>query len=209
MRLAVRDNGAGMESEVAEHIFEPFFTTREGTGSGLGLAIVHAIVTAGNGFINIDSRPGGGALFEIFFPRLEEARSPRTSRNRGALIAARTSTVLLVDPQPEVRRLLHSCLESGGYDLLVAEDSDEALIIASLHDGPIDLLVTDVSLASLDGPRLGMRLAEVRPQTKVLLMSDRPEGSSPENVDMCLIRKPVTKKALLDRVKQILVEQVS
>jgi PAS domain S-box-containing protein len=209
VRLAVRDNGAGMDSHVAEHIFEPFFTTKEGKGTGLGLAIVHAIVTAGNGLINVDSKPGGGALFEIFFPRLEEPRAVPVTKHRAALQSDRASTVLLVDPQPEVRKLVHNCLQSGGYDLLEAEDSEEALIIASLHDGPIDLVVTDVSMASMEGPKLGMRLAEVRPQTKVLLMSDQAENFSPENVDVSLIRKPFTKEALLDRVKEILVEQVS
>ena len=206
VRLAVRDTGAGMDSEVAEHIFEPFFTTKErGNGTGLGLAIVHAIVTAGNGLINVDSRPGQGALFEIFFPRLETVPAVVPILNgRHSHAAGRPRTVLLVDPQPEVRRLLSNCLETSGYDLLEAESSDEALVIASLHDGPIDLLVAGVDLANLEAPRFGMRLAEVRPQTKVLLMSDHPEEDASQAVDVSTIRKPFTKAALLDRVKQIL-----
>jgi PAS domain S-box-containing protein len=79
VRLAVEDNGAGMESDVAEHMFEPFFTTKKpGVGTGLGLAVVHAIVSAGDGLINVDSKPGAGTLVEIFLPRLkEEKASPR------------------------------------------------------------------------------------------------------------------------------------
>lgn len=207
VRLAVRDTGAGMDSEVAEHIFEPFFTTKErGKGTGLGLAIVHAIVTAGDGLITVDSKPGAGALFEIFFPRLEEPRSVvPISGVRAKPGSNRASTVLLVDSQPEVRRLLHNCLETSGYDLLDAESGEEALVIASLHDGPIDLLVTDAATASLDSPKLGVRLAEVRPQTKVLLMSEYPERFfSHDEMDVSLIRKPFTKETLLERVKEIL-----
>ena len=81
---------------------------------------------------------------------------------------------------------------------------EEALVIASLHDGPIDLLVTDVSTATMESPKLGMRLAEVRPQTKVLLMSDQPEFSSENDPAVSLIQKPFTKDALLDRIKKIL-----
>ncbi len=76
VRLAVEDNGAGMESEVAEHMFEPFFTTKKpGVGTGLGLAVVHAIVSAGDGLINVDSKPGVGTLFEVFLPRLDEGKA--------------------------------------------------------------------------------------------------------------------------------------
>jgi hypothetical protein len=195
-----------MESAVAEHIFEPFFPTRQpGKGTGLGLAIVHAIVTAGNGLINVDSVPGHGAMFEIFFPRLEEEIDAVPIFNDRDLLAVdRPLTLLLVDSQPQVRHLLHDCLRSSGYELLEAADSEQALIVASLHDGPIDLLVTGISMARLDGPRLAMRLAEVRPQTKVLLMADQPDDVSPHDVDVSLIRKPFTKEALLDCIKQIL-----
>jgi two-component system cell cycle sensor histidine kinase/response regulator CckA len=76
VRLAVADNGTGMESEVAEHMFEPFFTSKKpGLGTGLGLAVVHAIVSAGDGLINVDSKPGAGSLFEIFLPRWSELAS--------------------------------------------------------------------------------------------------------------------------------------
>jgi hypothetical protein len=76
VRLAVEDNGAGMESEVAEHMFEPFFTTKKpGVGTGLGLAVVHAIVSAGDGLINVNSKPGAGTLFEVFLPRLDERKA--------------------------------------------------------------------------------------------------------------------------------------
>lgn len=78
VRLAVEDNGAGMDSEIAEHLFEPFFTSkRRGAGKGLGLAVVHAVVTAADGLINVDSSPGAGALFEIFLPRWKEQNVAR------------------------------------------------------------------------------------------------------------------------------------
>jgi len=73
VRLAVEDNGAGMDPDIAEHLFEPFFTSkRRGAGKGLGLAVVHAMVSAADGLINVDSNPGAGSLFEIFFPRVAE-----------------------------------------------------------------------------------------------------------------------------------------
>jgi PAS domain S-box-containing protein len=85
VRLAVEDNGAGMDSETAEHLFEPFFTNkRRGAGKGLGLAVVHAMVSAADGLINVDSNPGAGSLFEIFLPRVIDARDrAATARERG------------------------------------------------------------------------------------------------------------------------------
>jgi two-component system cell cycle sensor histidine kinase/response regulator CckA len=80
VRLAVEDNGAGMDSEIAEHLFEPFFTSkRRAAGKGLGLAVVHAMVSAADGLINVDSNPGAGSLFEIFLPRVTEPRPVRES----------------------------------------------------------------------------------------------------------------------------------
>lgn len=203
VRMVVKDTGAGMDREIADHIFEPFFTTKQpGQGAGLGLAIVHAIVSAGDGLINVESKPGAGAQFEIFLPRLGEARAvsaPAWSRSDGL------STVLVVDDLPEVRSMLRDCFEPGRYNFLEAANDEEAWLIARTHKGAIDLLVTDISKATMNDSNLGLRLSEVQPRAKVLFISGHPEDFLREDQpEVSFIQKPFTKQALLERIREIL-----
>ena len=172
VRLVVSDPGTGMDTEILGHLFEPFFTTkREGVGTGLGLSTVYGIVRQSGGWIQVDSEPGHGSQFQIYVPRIEapvaadQAPVPAAEALRGP------ETILVVEDQEEVRKLAVECLESYGYQVLEARSSSDALLLASHHEGPIHLLLTDVVMPQMGGKELAESLKPLRPEMKVLYMS--------------------------------------
>ena len=171
VKIQVADSGQGMDAPTLARIFEPFFTTkRSGAGTGLGLAIVHAIVMQSEGYIGASSEIGKGTSFEILLPRAEE---PHKAGGPGETAAVDESapTVLLVDDEDGVRRLMHGCLTREGYQLLQARNAEEAEQIAQACSGPIHLLVTDVAMPGMSGLQLAQRLLPLRPEMKTLFVS--------------------------------------
>jgi two-component system, cell cycle sensor histidine kinase and response regulator CckA len=186
VRIAVRDNGPGMAPEVVENIFEPFFTTKPGNHcAGLGLAAAQSAVSTLGGFMSVNSKPGAGTTIEVFLPDAI-ADTPAAG--------ARWPTVLLVESNGSVRRVLHNYLEKHDYNLLEAADSSEALDMAEVYDGPIDLLVIDIS-----GVALAAQLKAARPEMKVLFATE--EGNAGGELrGASVLSKPITKGRLLQRV---------
>ncbi|MGH7613671.1 MAG: PAS domain S-box protein [Gemmatimonadales bacterium] len=169
--LAVSDTGMGMPPEVKAHVFEPFFTTKDvGKGTGLGLATVYGIVRQSGGFLAVDSEPGRGARFRIYFPRAEAVRA-EAARTTPEPTAAGSGTVLLVEDEPGVRHLARAVLTRYGYRVLEAADGAEALRLAADHTEPIHLLLTDVVMPGMSGPELAARFHSLRPETQVLYAS--------------------------------------
>jgi signal transduction histidine kinase/CheY-like chemotaxis protein len=170
--LAVTDIGHGMDAETMGRIFEPFFTTKEqGKGTGLGLATVYGVVKQSGGFIWVDSAPGRGACFEIYWPYVTE-RVERASAERITTPSRRAfETVLVVEDETEVRELAAEFLSSAGYNVLTAQDGAEALEIANRLGSRIHLLLTDVVMPRMRGPELAQRLKRLRPSLKVIFMS--------------------------------------
>jgi len=162
--LAISDTGSGLDPETRDHVFEPFFTTKpRGKGTGLGLATVYAIVKQSGGEIRVDSEPGKGARFEIYFPRTD--RIPQRQKNAPGRAKARggRETILLVEDKPGVRALARDMLARLGYRVLEAAGPSEALGIWASERGSIDLLLTDVVMPEMSGRELADRLAESRP----------------------------------------------
>jgi len=166
--LEVGDTGSGMPAEVRDHLFEPFFTTKGvGEGTGLGLATVYAIVKHHGGRIGCDSEVGKGTTFRIHLP-LDAASAGAAETRPEALPAQRGgATILLVEDQDDVRRMLRLALERRGYRVLDAADGEQALALAATA-GPVDLLVTDVVMPGMNGKELASRLG---PAMKVIFMS--------------------------------------
>ena len=198
-----------MSTETAEHLFEPFFTTKQpGGGTGLGLSIVHTIVTDHGGTINVDSTPGKGATFTMYFPRTAAAAV------RPALPASTTSgasdavTLLLVEDQENVRGLLREYLLGAGYTVLEAADGEEAVRIANDYSGQIDVVVTDVMMPGLNGFEVARNLSIGRPEIKIIFIS----GYAQELVDSVanlpqgarFLPKPFAKTELLQKVSSLL-----
>jgi PAS domain S-box-containing protein len=206
--LEVTDSGRGIDEETQRHIFEPFFTTKR-HGVGLGLASVHGIVTQSGGTICVESSAGAGTTFRIFFPRVEEL-PPRAAAPRAAALdeGAKAATILLVEDNDDVRSITTRMLEAAGYHVLVAGSASEATRACAAAERPIDLLVSDVVMPEISGPKLAERLLQKEPRLRVLFVSGyadeeiRVRGLSPDDVGF--LAKPYTAEALTRRVRRIL-----
>ena len=208
VRLTVSDTGLGMDEQTRQRLFEPFFTTKElGQGTGLGLATVYGIVQQSEGFIEVCSEPGQGSVFHIYLPLLEgaaeEAPAALASKAKGG-----SETILVVEDQDDLRRLVSTVLESNGYRVLDAVDGRSALKVASDTENPIDLLLTDVIMPDLTGKQVADQILRSRPQIRVLFMSGYPgdviarKGVLDRGI--FYLPKPFTIEALSAKVREVL-----
>src|SRR3989454_121056 len=207
--LRVTDTGTGMDAATVERAFEPFFTTKpRGKGSGLGLATVYGIVRQSGGHVEVESVPGAGTTFRIYLPRVEDVAEQGAAST--ATPARGVETVLVVEDDERVRTLARKALEQAGYRVLVAAGGKEALAAAEGHDGPIDLLMTDVVMPAMSGRTLTRRLTQRHPDLKVLYMS----GYSDEDIaqhgvfeaGIAFIKKPFTPSVLTKKLREVLDE---
>ncbi|MBI5069428.1 MAG: response regulator [Deltaproteobacteria bacterium] len=206
--LTVADTGAGMEESVRQRIFEPFFTTKGlGRGTGLGLSIVHGVVTQHKGAVEVLSEPGRGTTFRVFLPLAPDGASA-LARETPLIPAARGSgSVLLVEDDPQVNRIVRLTLEEAGYTVTSVENGRQG--VAALSDGRrFDLLVSDVIMPEMNGVEL---LAEARrraPGLPAILMSgytaDALERSGPLPEGVELLQKPVTPQRIRAKVQEAL-----
>ena len=209
VRLAVSDTGSGMEAETLDHIFEPFFTTKEvGKGTGLGLPMVYGIVKQNRGYLEVESRPGQGATFQIYLPRLEAAvEEPRTRITLAAKLEG-SETILVVEDEDALRTLLCRFFRLYGYNVLEARHGGEALLICERRQGPIHLMVTDVVMPQMSGRELADRLAPLHPEMRVIFMSgytgrDLTGYGAPES-SQHFISKPFRPMDLVKKVRDFL-----
>ena len=210
--LAVADTGTGMDEATQQRAFEPFFTTKaQGKGTGLGLATVFGVVEQSGGRISVSSEPGRGATFVIHLPRCDEALpAPRVSARPAQMNARESATILLVEDEAQVRKLIRSILTTAGYRVLDASGPLDALRQSEQFTEEIQLLVTDVVMPTMNGHELAALLKRSRRHTKVLFLSGYTEDAIAEHValdsNIALLQKPVTPDALLERVRQVLDE---
>ncbi len=207
--LAVRDTGHGMDAEVRSHLFEPFFTTKEkGRGTGLGLSTVYGIVQQSGGSITVESAPGHGAIFRIYFPQVEqEVPEMRASAETVDPMHGR-ETILLVEDEPAVRGLVHETLRLHGYTVLAARHGIEALLASAKCVGPIHLLLTDVVMPQMSGPEVAEKILIARPDIKVLYMSGYPDHPVFDQDGMIqqtgFLQKPFSPPVLAQKVREVL-----
>jgi two-component system, cell cycle sensor histidine kinase and response regulator CckA len=207
--LAVSDTGIGITPDVRARLFEPFFTTKErGKGTGLGLATVYGIVRQTGGSIDVESEPGAGTTFAIFLP-VAAVRHDESSERRDSLpLALRGSeTVLLVEDQPEVLAVARDTLRRHGYQVIEADNPEQALAISRELER-IDLLLTDIVLPGMSGHTLAARLKNERPAMRILLTSGYADErlltpDAPANAP-AFLQKPFTSAALLSKVREVL-----
>ena len=170
--LAVTDTGDGMSPEVQHRIFEPFFSTKgPGRGRGLGLASVHGIVKQSSGEIRVESRPGQGTTFRIYFPRLREPPREAAPTPAAENLPRGHETILVAEDNPALLRVVCAQLEALGYTVVAAADGAEALQLLCAADAQVDLLLTDLVMPGLGGADLARRVSELRPGLRVLFMS--------------------------------------
>jgi two-component system cell cycle sensor histidine kinase/response regulator CckA len=169
--LTVSDSGCGIDDRVKPHIFDPFFTTKEtGKGTGLGLSTVYGIVKQCGGCVRVESEPGAGALFTLYFPRVAGAVLASGTSRRGSRKGG-SETILLVEDEAAVRRIAAGRLLRLGYTVLQAANGRTALKMLEEYTHPIHLLLTDVVMPDLSGRELAAQLKAARRDLKVLFMS--------------------------------------
>ncbi len=207
--LRITDTGAGMSQELQERVFEPFFTTKEaGRGTGLGLSSVFGIVAQSGGWLSLLSELGRGTSFCIYLPRLAVARDTVASSDEPAAQRARACTLLLVEDDAALRRLLRSTLVAHGHTVLEAANPVEAIELARGHGGALDVLLTDVVMPHSSGRELAEQLVKLHPEADVIFMT----GYTDDAVllrgvfanEVRLLRKPFTTSALTALLCEVL-----
>jgi PAS domain S-box-containing protein len=208
--LAVTDTGVGMDGETQSRIFDPFFTTKGGEhGTGLGLSTVYGIVKQSGGHVWVYSEMGMGSTFKVYFPESAGSGALRAVKPPAVQLTGK-ETVLLVEDEDLVRRAIRAILSRGGYRILEAGSGNAALDLLRGHEGPVDLLITDVVMPELSGRELALRVAELRPNIKVLYMSGYTDDTIVRHgvleANMAFIQKPATPDELLRKVREVLGE---
>jgi CheY-like chemotaxis protein len=198
-----------MGPEVQERVFEPFFTTKvPGHGTGLGLSSVFGIVAQSGGLVSLESELGRGTSFCIYLPRLAVARDVATSAAEPAALRSRAGTLLLVEDDPALRRLLQRSLAAQRHTVLEAADGTEALELARRYRGRLDVLLTDVVMPRGSGRELAEQVLKLHPEAAVIFMT----GYTDDAVllrgvlahEVRLLRKPFPTTALAAALVELL-----
>ena len=206
--LAVTDTGTGIDKATLTKIFEPFFTTKEiGKGTGLGLSTVFGIVRRSGGSVRVHSELGEGTTFKVYLPRVDapvdavRSTAPPTSLRGSEMI-------LLVEDDDQVRVVVRAILRRNGYSVIEASNAGEALLHSENQLGTIDLLLSDVVMPRMNGPELAKRLAQTRPNMKVLCMSGYMDDTIVRqgvlNAHIAYLQKPITSETLTTKVREVL-----
>ena len=206
--LSVVDTGTGMNKEVQERIFEPFFTTKDvGKGTGLGLSTVYGIVKQHDGHITVHSEKGQGTTFKIYFPTVNR-EADRINVQKQSELMKGTETVLVVDDEPSIRKLLIQTMQPLGYKLFDAHSGEDALKVSDEYPGAIDLLVTDVVMPGMNGMQLAEAFKHRRPDMRVIFMSGYTDHTIVQkdmlDRNLILIQKPITPSVVAAKVREVL-----
>ena len=208
--VEVSDSGTGMPPEVVSRIFEPFFTTKgQGKGTGLGLSMVFGFMKQSGGHISVYSELDKGATFRLYLPRLSEAMRPQEERVEEAASLGGSETVLVVEDNAGLRRIVVRQLSDAGYHVLEAPDAEAAMSILREPES-IDLLLTDIVMpGAMDGRELVHIASALRPRLRSLLTSGFPDArwsGSPLRTGGRLLSKPYRKEELRRAVREALDE---
>ncbi|MES1257174.1 MAG: response regulator [Acidobacteriota bacterium] len=207
--VKVRDTGEGMTPETSEHIFEPFFTLRSHMGrAGLGLSITQSIVRDYKGFLNVRSQPGAGTEVTFGLPTIEPDRFAYLDQTAEQPAPPSVQTILVVEDDAAVRLLVRKILENNDYQVIEAQDAEEALLLAQLHEGRVELLIADISLPGISGPDLVRQFAPMHPECRFLLISgfssERIGGTSTLPPNVGYLQKPFNQRDLIREIRTIL-----
>jgi PAS domain S-box-containing protein len=198
--LSVGDTGVGMAEETLRHIFEPFFTTKEpGQGTGLGLTSAYRIIKDHGGAIQVKSRLGQGSTFILFLPVSQS--QPQVLPLEESHVIPGQATILVVDDEPVLRRVVARLLEKLGHRVLQASGGERALEIFRERSEEIDLILLDLIMPGMNGLQTLTRIRALSPKVRVLLCSgyaDREGGELPPGVSF--LSKPFSLELLSQKV---------
>ena len=205
VRLRVQDGGEGISPEVLDHVFEPFFTTKaREQGTGLGLSTVYGLVNQAGGAIRVDSTVGMGTTFDILVPAVRFVTTVFQQETAPA-----PPTVLVVENEESLRRVVARALETRGYRVVEAASASEALRSVEDCDGVIDILLTDVSLPGMPGTQLADRLRELSKTMRFVFMSGCNSDEVFDAQRDCLehdafLQKPFSSSDLYDKIDEVI-----
>jgi nitrogen-specific signal transduction histidine kinase/CheY-like chemotaxis protein len=207
---SVQDSGCGVPSDDLAHLFEPFFTTKEvGKGTGLGLAAVYGIIRQSHGAVSASSQVGSGTTISIYLPAEAEPAPPALTKS---IPRPNGWTILLVEDDEAIRRMIQVFLEQKGYTVLEACDGLSALEAAQAHRGAIDLLMSDVVMPGMSGPQLALELRRHQPDLKLLFMSgfarDPKDFEQIDPASLYFLKKPFRISAAAETIGRILGEVI-
>ena len=207
--ISVSDTGRGMDDATVEHIFEPFYTSKPiGEGTGLGLATVYGIVSQNRGFIKVNSKPGHGTTFQIYFPRHDGPLDEQKQQKPPEPVPRGREIVLVVEDDSDILTIATRILKSLDYTVLTSKKPKEAVGLAEREQAAIDLLITDVIMPQMSGPELAGEILKVHPNCKVLYMSGYTADIIGQHgvlkEDIHFIQKPFTVRGLGERVREVL-----
>ena len=207
--LSVSDNGVGMTKEVRTQVFEPFYTTKEvGRGTGLGISTCYGIVAQSGGFIEVQSEVGQGTTVNVYLPQAEGALESLPLRDDQGYLPVGTETVLVVEDEPQVRKVTAEMLRAQGYKVMEAANGTEAMAVVERVDEPVNLLLTDVVMPLMGGPELADRVTKAHPETQVLYMSGHVDEAIVDGQVFrnqgAFLQKPFTAPTLARRVRETL-----
>jgi two-component system, cell cycle sensor histidine kinase and response regulator CckA len=206
--LTVSDTGTGMDPAIVPNIFDPFFTTKEpGRGTGLGLATVYGIVKQAGGHVEVETAPGAGATFRLYFPAATAESAVAAAPSAAGPGPRGSETVLLVEDEESVRVFASKALEKQGYRVLQARHGRDALLRLAEHNGPVHLVITDIVMPEMGGGELARRIAGERPEVPVLFMSGYTDDEVAQRglgAEQGFLQKPFTSDGLARKVREAL-----
>ncbi|MBJ6799600.1 hybrid sensor histidine kinase/response regulator [Geomonas propionica] len=212
LKLTVKDSGHGMDQKTMEQIFDPFFTTKgHNEGTGLGLSVVHGIVRNHGGGISVSSRPGLGATFEVFLPRIAAAQKDCVLQTEAASLTG-SGRILLVDDEEDVVFAGKKMLERLGYQVVTGRDGAEALEIFTADPGAVDLVITDQTMPRMTGIELSRQLVAVRSELPVILCTGLGSGvdraQQREEAELAGVRevayKPLDREEMAALIRRVM-----
>jgi two-component system cell cycle sensor histidine kinase/response regulator CckA len=212
--LAISDTGMGMDSETITHLFEPFFTTKApGKGTGLGLATAYGIVKQSGGAISVYSEPGRGTTVKIYLPSAEAKVGTEGAQHPPAEALGGSETILVLEDEARVRKLVCEVLAGRGYRVLEAVRGEDAVRMATQHRGRIHLLLADVVMPEMSGPQALERIRAQHPNVKVLFMSGYTDEAMVHHgildSGVPFLQKPFLPETLVRKVREVLASEAS
>jgi signal transduction histidine kinase/ActR/RegA family two-component response regulator len=207
--ISISDTGVGMDQETQSHLFEPFFTTKgPGRGTGLGLATAYGIIRQSGGAIAISSETGKGTTARIYLPLAQKPARADAEKAPVPGLMTGAETILVVEDEVRVRKLIADVLTSRGYTVLEATRGEEALGYCKAHNGPINLAVVDVVMPGMSGPDLAREIAPLRPEIRVLYISGYTDEAIMHHGVLesgaAFLQKPFVPDALARKVREVL-----
>ena len=209
VRFAVADTGHGMTPETASRVFEPYFSTKDlSRGPGLGLSIAAAVVADHSGWMEVESQAGKGSRFSIFLPRTSDsATAPRKVTPAEPKAMEGKERILVVDDEELVRLVTKAVLAYRGYQMVEAEDGEDAVQKYSAAPGSFDLVLMDMHMPKLNGYDALLRIRELNPKARAIVLSGGvhdPDENFGQMTGVAFLHKPVENQELLCLVRQML-----